>query len=299
MVTPGGAAVRQDRRSGRRRRRAAAGARAAGHRVTLVLPRYRGVDTGRPASASRPTCRSARITTRSGSSSGRWRDGVTAVLVDAPELFDRDGLYGVRRTATTPTTRSASRCSAAGALEYARLRGSSGRRSSTRTTGRPASCRCTCGRCCSADPVARRRAGRVHDPQPGLSGLFGPDILPWLGLGSDLFRVDALEFWGRVSFLKGGIIFSEHDHHRQPDLRAGDPDAGVRLRLRRHPARAARRISSGSSTASTPTRGIRRPIRYLPAHFTRRHARGKADAKRALLETARPADRRRSAARGR
>jgi starch synthase len=39
-------------------------------------------------------------------------------------------------------------------------------------------------------------------------GVFDASWLPRLDLPWDLMRTDALEYWGRISFLKGGIVFS-------------------------------------------------------------------------------------------
>ena len=69
-------------------------------------------------------------------------------------------------------------------------------------------------------------------------GVFDASWLPRLGLGWDLMRVDALEYWNRISFLKGGIMFAGGDHDRQPAVRRGNPDPGTGLWIRRHPARA-------------------------------------------------------------
>jgi starch synthase len=39
-------------------------------------------------------------------------------------------------------------------------------------------------------------------------GIFDASWLPRLGLPWDLMRMDALEYWGRISFLKAGVVFS-------------------------------------------------------------------------------------------
>ncbi|MDP9267903.1 MAG: glycogen synthase GlgA [Acidobacteriota bacterium] len=43
----------------------------------------------------------------------------------------------------------------------------------------------------------------------GYQGLFPPDTLPLLGLPWDLLTMDKLEFFGKVNFLKGALVFSD------------------------------------------------------------------------------------------
>ena len=131
---------------------------------------------------------------------------------------------------------------------------------------------------CSA--ACRRSSRSTTSP---IRALFEPDWLPRLDLGWDLFTPQRLEFWGRVSLLKGGHQLQRDDHDGQPALRRGDPDAGVRLRARRRAGARAAPIWSASSTASTPTVGP--GARSVPAGAVRRRRRstGKRAAKRAVL----------------
>ncbi|MGE0407534.1 MAG: glycogen synthase, partial [Candidatus Korobacteraceae bacterium] len=43
----------------------------------------------------------------------------------------------------------------------------------------------------------------------GYQGLFHPDTLPLLMLPWDLFTIDKMEFFGKVNFMKGAIVFSD------------------------------------------------------------------------------------------
>lgn len=43
----------------------------------------------------------------------------------------------------------------------------------------------------------------------GYQGLFWYLDMPLTGLGWEMFRVDALEFYGKINFLKGGILFAD------------------------------------------------------------------------------------------
>lgn len=44
----------------------------------------------------------------------------------------------------------------------------------------------------------------------GYQGLFPPDTLPLLMLSWDLFTIDKMEFWGKVNFMKGALVFADH-----------------------------------------------------------------------------------------
>ena len=177
-----------------------------GHDVTLVLPRYRSVDvTGAEAqTVDVPLGTSMQSVTFH---RRREREGVTAVFIDVPDLFDREGLYSQNGVDYPDNARRFAVFSRA-ALEYARLRGE------------------------------RPSIIHAHDWQTGLlpvfqkmlfspdrtvggvpvvftihnlafQGVFPASILPGLGLGWEVMHVDALEYWGNVSYLKGGINFSE------------------------------------------------------------------------------------------
>ena len=133
---------------------------------------------------------------------GAW----TRVLVDCPDLFDRETLYGVGNV-DYPDNALRFAFLVRAALEFA------GRR--------------------SAPPLVVH----AHDWQAGLApvylstlyashpvlagtpsvftihnlayqGLFDAAVLPTLDLGWDQLTVDRLEYWSRISFLKGGIYAS-------------------------------------------------------------------------------------------
>jgi starch synthase len=177
-----------------------------GHRVTIVLPRYRDtdVDESRAAAADVPL----------GPNKYPVRfidhpleEGVTAVLVDAPALYDRDGLYGDARGEYRDNAfRYGVLCR--GALEYARLRG---RRPSVIHSHDWQG---------AFTPIYARTALH-HDPIIGgvrnvltihnlaFQGQFDPAELGWIGISRDLYHPGLLEFWGRASSLKGGVLMSD------------------------------------------------------------------------------------------
>ena len=234
-----------------------------GHRVDVVMPRYRGITAG---SADRATDRAARRP-------GRRRDDLRASDDGArgrssstiPGYFDRDYLYGAGgHDYPDNPERFAFLCRAA--LEWA---ASSGEPYDVAPRARLAG-----GTGAGAAAADRRRPSLRGVPcvftihNLAYQGIFDASWLPRLGLGWELMHIDALEFWDRISCLKGGIVFSRLITTVSPRYARGDPDARVRLRLRRHPAEPRRRPrrdpernrlrSVGSGARSVPARAVRR-----------------------------------------
>ena len=192
-----------------------------GHRVTVIVPRYRRVAIGPNISTVNPTPhrrnRQPTPKRRSTWGSGSSRSGsigreigerLSAVFVDAPELFDRDGLYG-DGDGDYPDNAFRFAVFSRAALEYLRLRG---RRPSVihahdwQAGLVPAYQKMLF----SADPVDRRRAGRCSRSTTWRSRASSRSRRsPQIGLPRDVLHVEAMEFWGRVSYLKAGINFSE------------------------------------------------------------------------------------------
>jgi starch synthase len=177
-----------------------------GHDVTVVLPRYRGIAEGAPA---------GRLPIRVG---GRTFDagfhrlaaGAHArfVFVDVPELYDRDGLYGIGSD-DYPDNAVRFAVLSRAALEYA-----------ARLDGRDISLVHAHEWQCGLVPVYLRTRQTDDARLPSrpcvftihnlaFQGLFDGGVLPALDIGWNLYTADGLEYWGKASFLKGGINFSE------------------------------------------------------------------------------------------
>jgi starch synthase len=178
----------------------------AGHSVTLVVPRYRGVPVDGP-----PALRLAVDMGGHAYDAAFWvRDdapGVRVVLVDHPAFFDRDGIYGIGSHDYEDNPRRFAFLTLA-ALEFARHEGHpvdvvhghdwpSGLAPvylRTRYQG---------------DPVLGRAATVFTIHNVAYKGLCAADWLPQLGLDWSLYRTEGLEYWLHVSFLKGGIVYSD------------------------------------------------------------------------------------------
>jgi starch synthase len=176
-----------------------------GHRVALVTPKYRGVPVqGRTRAIQVPGI--AGRLSETTVIEQPLSDNVTAVLVDRPELYDRDSLYGTGGDFPDNPRRFAFLCKAA--LEYAIqgdatfdiLHGHDWQAGLAAVYLRTRY---------ATEPKLRRMAAVFTIHNLAYQGLFAPEWLAPLELGPELMSIDTLEYWGQMSLLKGGIVFSD------------------------------------------------------------------------------------------
>jgi starch synthase len=230
-----------------------------GHEVDVVIPRYRGI---------------AFHETESG--------GARVIFLDNPHYFDREFLYGVGNRDYDDNPARFGFLSR-GALEWAARTG------------------------------LRYDVVHAHDWQAGLvavllgttfrghptlggtpavftihnlayQGIFGPEWLPALGLDRELMHVNALEFWGRVSFLKGGILFSQLITTVSPryaqEIQTPEFGFGFDGILRSRASDLVGILNGIDYDQWDPERDV-----HLPMPFSASYLEGKAGCKRAVLES--------------
>jgi starch synthase len=176
-----------------------------GHSVTLVLPRYRGVLPD--ATAERIDLRLGPHVFSVGFVEHTLPDGVVAVLIDVPELFDRPGLYGAGNQ-DFPDNAVRFAVLSRAALEYARRRGVRPDviHAHDWQTGLVAAYQ---KMLFAQDPVIGGVPAVFTIHNLAFQGIFGREALTSIGLGWEVFNPEALEYWGNISLLKGGVNFSE------------------------------------------------------------------------------------------
>ncbi|MGH9141111.1 MAG: glycogen synthase, partial [Vicinamibacterales bacterium] len=169
--------------------------------ATVVLPRYRGVSAGALVETFPVTV--GGYTRDAGFYEAPLRDGARAVLVDCPELYDRPGLYAIDNVDYPDNARRFAFLVRA-ALEFGGRRGAGP--SVVHAHDWQAGLAPVYLRSLYAShPVLGGTASVLTIHNLAYQGSFEPDWLPRLDLGWEQFSIDRLEFYGRVSFLKGGI----------------------------------------------------------------------------------------------
>jgi len=246
--------------------------------VTLVTPRYRGVAAG--TEIDRFVVGVGGFSRDVGFFEEPLGAGAKAVLVDCPDLFDRDGLYGADSTDYADNARRFAMLVRA-ALEF-----------SARDGRRPTVVHAHDWQA-GLVPVYLRSLYATHPVLGGVpsvftihnlayQGLFEADWLPRLDLGWDQFTIDRLEFWGRISFLKGGIndaaVITTVSPRYAEEIQTPALGFGFDGILRARSADVSGVLNGIDTSAWDPAHDG-----YLPAPFDGQHLAAKADSKREVL----------------
>jgi len=176
-----------------------------GHEVAVLLPRYRTTKTAAVAAPglSIPMGDALRFPAIL---DGVVLRGVRYYFVEDPEYFDRDQLYGVSgKDYPDNAERFAEFCRVA--IEF------------SKHVWTPDVIHCHDWQSALVPVLLRTQYAKdatvqgvpviftIHNM--GYHGTFPRETMKKIGLPENLYRIDAMEFYGRVNFLKGALVFSD------------------------------------------------------------------------------------------
>ena len=250
-----------------------------GHQVDVLMPRYRGITSGERIERVRVAL-GGQVT--NADVFATMEQGVRMLFVDHAGYFDRDYLYGVAgHDYPDNPERFAFLCQAA--LSWVAESGTDYDVAHAHDWQ------------AGLLPVLARRMFRNGDAVRRLptvftihnlayQGIADASWLPRLGLGWDLMHIDALEYWGRISFLKGGILFSRLVTTVSPryahEIQTPELGFGFDGILRRRSSSLVGILNGIDYDQWDPERDSN-----LPAPFSATNLEGKAVSKAKLLET--------------
>ncbi len=181
--------------------------KALGHRVTIVMPRYPAFEEAGLLLARRLTPISIELGGKKREVTvfdGRLPSQVDLVLLDAPGLFDRAGVYG-ENGADYPDNALRFSLLSRAVAELVRQRAESGPPvDAVHLNDWPTALVAK-----YMKDVGVHVASVLTIHNVAHQGVFPKDVVPEIGLSWDDFTVSGIEFYGQVSFLKQGIISAD------------------------------------------------------------------------------------------
>jgi starch synthase len=249
-----------------------------GHQVAVVLPRYAAIDL--------KSARRVYDNLDIWFGLDRYRTCIYAIdgkatfyFVDCPALYDREGLYGDAE-GDYPDNHIRFAVLARAALGICR------------SLFQPDILHCHDWQAGLVptylhstfinDPtfMAIRTLFTIHNL--GYQGLYPEETLPEIGLDATIFHPGGIEYWGKLSFLKGGLVFSDHLSTVSPtyarEIQTPEYGFGVDGILR---ARSA--VLSGILNGVDYTLWNPQTDPYIAANYSREDLGGKAICKQDLL----------------
>ncbi len=255
-----------------------------GFDVQVIVPRYRDTKPGETI----PSGRSVTIPLSAGFrfanvQNGGTVKGVRHYLIDCPDFFDRDGLYQDKATGWDfPDNYLRFAGFSLGALEFLKRLGPPPdiiHCHDWQTSLMPVYLR----RNYAADRYfgAVRCVLTVHNL--AYQGDFPHWTLGEISLADDVFNIDALEYYGRINLLKGGLMFADALTTVSPkyaqEIQTSEFGYGLDGVLRWRASRLRGILNGADYEAWNPAIDP-----FIPAHYTPDNLDGKRECKRALLK---------------
>jgi starch synthase len=179
---------------------------ARGHEVAVVLPRYRGTQASTVILPSLTVPMGNRLRFPA-VLDGTLLNGVRYFFVDDPAYFDRDGLYGgPAGDYPDNAERYSEFCRAAIEISKHVWPTDVFHCHDWQTALLPVLLRTSYG----DDPVVKDLPVVFTIHNMGYHGQFRRDVLARVGIPEVVFNPGALEFYGDVNFLKGGLVYSDY-----------------------------------------------------------------------------------------
>jgi starch synthase len=179
---------------------------ASGHQVAVLLPRYRGNQASKTIVPSMSVPLGGAMRFPAICEAGTF-EGVRYYFVDDPEYFNREKLYGDKAGDYPDNAERFGEFSRA-AIEFAKQ------------VWMPDVMHCHDWQAAltpiylrtiyASDPAVAALPVVFTVHNLGYQGLFPRTALALTGLPDTLFRIDALEYYGKINLLKGGLLFADY-----------------------------------------------------------------------------------------
>jgi starch synthase len=177
-----------------------------GHEVAVFLPRYKGVKSTKTVQSSMTIPQGARLRFPA-ITDGSILAGVRYFFLDDPAYFDRDGLYGDKNGEYPDNAERYSEfCRAAIELAKQIWMPDIIHCHDWQTAMIPVLLRSSY----ADDPAVKNLPVVFTIHNIGYHGVFPKEAMERAGIPLMLFHPGGIEFFGKVNFLKGGLIFSDY-----------------------------------------------------------------------------------------
>ncbi len=252
--------------------------RELGHEVAVLLPRYRGnkMSATLISSVTLPLGDRVRFPAIG---EGKSENGVRYLFLDDAEFFDRPGIYGDKAGDYPDNAERYAEFSRA-AIEVAKR------------VWLPDVIHCHDWQTALV-PVLLRTEHASDGPVRSLpvvftihnlayQGVFPRATLRKIGLPDSLFTMDALEFYGKVNFMKGGLMYADYlttvSRRYAKEIQTAEYGAGLEGVIQKRADRTVGILNGVDYTAWSPETDA-----FIAKHYSARELEGKSACKRDLL----------------